>query len=55
VSTANKGPWKMVFVRTFTTREDAQKEEKRLKRTNSNYLRWLIDQVFNEVKKFFPE
>ena len=54
VSTANKGPWKVVFVRSYLTKNEALREERRLKRTNSSYIRWLIEQDFNELKKIFP-
>ena len=42
-------PWKLVFLRTFTTKEEALKEEKRLKKCNRKYLDWLIRQPLNEL------
>src|SRR5262245_45509803 len=54
-STANKGPWKLVFVRSFATKQEAELEERRLKRTNTNYLLLLITQDFNELKNLSLE
>jgi putative endonuclease len=51
-STANKGPWKLRFVRSFPGLTEALQEEKRLKRTNTRYLHWLFQQDFNEVEQF---
>jgi putative endonuclease len=51
-STANKGPWELVFVRHFDSKQVAQREERRIKRTNPAYLQWLIDQPFNELGNF---
>ena len=48
-STKGKGPWQMVFVRSFGTKKEAMKEERRLKRTNTAYLQWLIEQPINEI------
>jgi len=48
--TKGKGPWKLVFVRVFETKKDALIQEKKLKRCNKEYLRWLIQQPFNILK-----
>jgi len=49
--TATKIPWKLVFVQQFETKREALQREKSLKRTNSTYLRWLIDQPINLLKQ----
>ena len=46
-STASRIPWKLVYLKEFPDRSAALKEEKRLKRTNKGYLRWLILQSDN--------
>jgi putative endonuclease len=48
--TRNKGPWKLVFYRTFSTKTEALKYEKLLKRQNVKYLEWLIQQPVNEIQ-----
>jgi putative endonuclease len=45
--TRGKGPWKLIFVQCFSTRHDALIKEKRLKRCNKEYLRWLVQQSVN--------
>jgi putative endonuclease len=49
--TRSKKPWKLVFVRKFETKQDALKEEKRLKRCNKKYLQWIITQKVNILNK----
>ena len=49
--TRNKGPWRLVFVQEFQTLQEALKVEKRLKRCNKNYLRWLLNQSVNILNK----
>ena len=44
-------PWKLNYVQVFTTRGEALVEEKRLKRCNKVYLRWLIDQSVNMLNQ----
>jgi putative endonuclease len=51
-STAAKGPWILVYVAVFNTKQQALAEEKRLKRTNTPYIQWLIKQPSNIIKKF---
>ena len=51
--TSNKGPWKMVYLEKMPDKKAALIREKQLKRTNTNYLRWLINQQFNIVGEFF--
>ena len=46
-STASHVPWKLVYLKEFSNRISALKEEKRLKRTYKDYLRWLIQQKDN--------
>ena len=45
--TKGKGVWKLVFVQEFETRSEALIQEKKLKRCNKVYLRWLIKQPVN--------
>ena len=45
--TKGKGPWKLVFVQEFVTKAQALLQEKKLKRCNKDYLRWLIEQPVN--------
>jgi putative endonuclease len=45
--TRSKMPWKIVFVQEFETKTDALIQEKKIKRTNKEYLRWLIKQPIN--------
>jgi putative endonuclease len=50
-STKNKGPWMLIFIAEFETRLEAEELEKRLKRCNKVYLRWLITQPLNILNK----
>ncbi len=45
--TKNKMPWKIIFVQVFETKKEALIQERRLKRCNKEYLRWLIHQPVN--------
>jgi putative endonuclease len=45
--TKGKGPWKLVFVQEFETKKEALLLEKKLKRCNKDYLKWLIKQPIN--------
>ena len=45
--TRSKRPWKLKYVRPFATKREALIEEKRIKRCNKEYLRWLINQPSN--------
>ena len=49
--TKGKGPWKLVFVQKFDTKSEALVKEKKLKRCNKEYLRWLINQPINILNK----
>lgn len=49
--TKNKGPWILVFLAEFRTRKEAEELEKRLKRCNKKYLRWLAVQPMNILNK----
>ncbi len=40
-------PWKLIFVQEFSTKSEALIQEKKLKRNNKEYLRWLISQPVN--------
>ena len=48
--TRTKMPWKLIFVREFDTKREALIEEKRIKKCNKEYLRWLIQQPVNIIK-----
>jgi putative endonuclease len=45
--TRGRGPWKLIFVQSFETRQEALICEKKLKRCNKDYLNWLIHQPVN--------
>ena len=45
--TRGRGPWKLIFVQSFETRQEALNCEKKLKRCNKDYLNWLIQQPVN--------
>jgi putative endonuclease len=49
--TAGKGPWKMVYLERMPDKRLALIREKQLKRVNTDYLRWLIDQESNIVSQ----
>jgi putative endonuclease len=48
--TSNKLPWQLVYVAVAENKREALIREKKLKRCNSEYLRWLIDQPSNLLK-----
>lgn len=45
--TKGKGPWKLVFVQQCESKIEALLKEKKLKRCNKEYLRWLVTQPVN--------
>ncbi len=47
--TADKGPWELVFLKSFDTKTEALKFELMLKRQNHRYLLWLIKSEQNEI------
>ena len=49
--TRHKRPWKLIFVQEFEDKKFALIQEKKLKRCNKNYLRWLILQPINILNK----
>ena len=49
--TSNKGPWELVYIKSFADKRSALKYERMLKRQNSKYLRWLIEGKNNELFK----
>ena len=49
--TRSKMPWKLIFVREFNDKRAALIEEKRLKKCNKEYLRWLILQPVNALRQ----
>jgi putative endonuclease len=44
---SSKMPWKLIFVQGFESKRNALIEEKRIKRCNKEYLKWLIQQPIN--------
>jgi len=49
--TSGKGPWDLVFLEMFKTKKEALIRERQLKRVNTKYLRWIIQQECNILKK----
>ncbi len=49
--TSTKMPWRLIFVQEFETKTLALIQEKKLKRYNRDYLRWLIKQPLNILNK----
>ena len=49
--TANKGPWKLVYLEKMQDKRSALIRERQLKRANINYIKWLITQEFNLAGK----
>ena len=45
--TKGKGQWNLVFVQEFETKSQALLQERKSKRCNKEYLRWLIGQPVN--------
>lgn len=45
--TSGLRPWKLIFVQEFDTKSEALIQEKKLKRCNKEYLRWLVSQPVN--------
>jgi putative endonuclease len=45
--TKGKGPWKLIYIQSFQTRQEAVTFERRLKKYNKQYLNWLIKQPTN--------
>ncbi len=49
--TSERGPWKLIFLKSFESKSEALKYEKMLKRQNHKYLDWLIASDRNEIPK----
>ena len=47
--TKGKGPWKLVFIKSFDDKTETLKFEKMLKRQNHKYLNWLIQSDKNQL------
>jgi len=45
--TSSKTPWRLIFVQLCETKREALILEKKLKRCNKEYLKWLIKQPIN--------
>ena len=45
--TSMKIPWKLVYIEKCDNKTEALQREKTLKRANSNYIKWLIEQPIN--------
>ena len=48
--TSTKMPWEMVYVELCADKRTALKRERSLKRSNMNYIRWLIEQESNIIR-----
>ncbi|MBI1184721.1 endonuclease [bacterium] len=49
--TAGKGPWELVFVKSYPTKREALIAERKLKRCNPQYLQKLITGDENELNQ----
>ncbi len=49
--TSTKLPWQLVYVEEHPTKREALIREKKLKRCDSDYLRWLVTQPTNILKE----
>jgi putative endonuclease len=49
--TRSKMPWRLIFFQEFETKQEALIQEKKLKKCNKIYLRWLITQPVNILNK----
>ena len=47
--TADKGPWKMVYLEKMPDKRMALIRERQFKRVNPTYINWLIHQEFNII------
>jgi putative endonuclease len=45
--TKGKGPWELVYLEKFNSKKEALQRERQIKRVNTKYLRWLIQQKCN--------
>jgi len=50
--TSGKGPWQMVYLEKMADKKAALIREKQIKRSNHNYLQWLICSDLNIVNQF---
>jgi putative endonuclease len=48
--TRNHRPWKLIFVQAFESEREALVRERKLKRCNKKYLRWLLNQPINILR-----
>ena len=49
--TRSKRPWRLIFLQIFETKKEALVQEKKLKKCNKEYLRWLLLQPVNILNK----
>jgi putative endonuclease len=49
--TSTKLPWQLFYVECHSTKQEAMIREKKLKRCNTSYYRWLSEQTTNLLKK----
>jgi putative endonuclease len=42
--TSRKTPWKLTYIQKLNSKSEALIREKQLKRANSNYIKWLINE-----------
>ena len=48
--TSTAMPWELVYVEMHETKHDALIREKKLKKSKTSYLEWLIEQPSNIIK-----
>ena len=50
--TKSKCPWRLIYVEEFDCQSEALLRERKLKRCNKNYLRWLVKQPVNLINSY---
>ncbi len=53
--TSGKGQWRMVYLEKMSDKRSELIREKQLKRANTNYIKWLIEQSSNIVNQIIPD
>ena len=53
--TANKGPWRLVYLQSFQDKKHALIRERKLKKYSKAQIQSLIQTPLNEIDKFKPE
>ena len=47
--TSGKGPWKLVYLEKMKDKRSALIRERQLKKSNLNYIKWLLSQESNMI------